>query len=85
MKRKTIVTIYGDLGNNVALHFPERLGPAVAIQKDTLKSIIEDLYFSQTLLSRGKFKDAEDEFRFVIEKLDGIYNNLLKDTAEDFN
>ncbi|WP_153064786.1 DUF6959 family protein [Xanthomonas campestris] len=84
MKRKATVTIYGDLGNNIALHFPERRGPAVAIQKDTLKSIIEDLHFSQSLLSGKKFKDAEDEFRFVIEKLEGIYKDLIKDTAEDF-
>jgi len=84
MKREIVVTAYGELGNNASIHIPGRKSPASAIQKDTLQSVIEDLYSARSLLTTGKLIDAEEELDGVIDKLSDIYKCLLFETQDDF-
>ena len=83
MKSEIGVTIYGALGNGATIRMPGRNNPAVALQSDTLKSLIDQIREAAKLMAAGELAEAGDELSSVGEFLENLYRGLIADiTAE---
>lgn len=79
MKSVISVTVYGQPTNNVPLHMPGRRFPGVALQADTLHSLIMDLREAHRLIASGEVDDGIDELEGTLERLTDIQAGLIND------
>lgn len=84
MKQQILVTVFGEAQNNASIHIPGRKNPAIAIQKDTFFSIIEDLRAAKTSLESHDPAEAEEELAGVLSRLEEAYELLSRETGKYF-
>lgn len=79
MKSVISVTVYGQPTNNAPIHMPGRRYPCVALQADTLHSLIMDLKEAQRLIASGGVNDGLDELEGTLERLTDIQSGLISE------
>ncbi|WP_282295028.1 hypothetical protein [Stenotrophomonas sp. PS02289] len=79
MKSVISVTFYGEPANNATVHVPGRRYPGVAMQADTLHSLIMDLREAHRLVASGEVDDGIDELEGTLERLTDIQAGLIND------
>lgn len=83
MKKIMSISVYGEPGNNATVHFPGRRNPAVAIQSDTLQTLISDLKSARQCLTNGDAVEAMDELDGVLERLMEIHTGMINDVRRE--